>query len=115
MKFLLLIGGSHAEWDKLTPSDWAESEGAHAVLIDELRASGEFLECNELDVSTDGARVVRTANGLVSATRGPLHDDGDFASGFYLIDCVDIERACQIAGRLHESRFAPIEVRQVGQ
>jgi len=50
----------------------------------------------------------------MAATPGPLHDDRDFASG-YLLNCVDIERASEIAGQLHESRFAPIEVRQVGE
>jgi hypothetical protein len=114
MKFMLLIGGSLSEWDKLTPADWTASERAHAALIDELRASGEFLESNELDVSDAGARIVRTINGVVSAVIGPLHGAGDFASGYYLIDCVNIDRACEIAGKLRECRFAPIEVRQVG-
>ncbi|NEM89932.1 hypothetical protein [Galbitalea soli] len=58
--------------------------------------------------------MVRSTDGQLAITAGPLYDSADFASGYYLLDCVDIDRACEIAGRLHESRFAPIEVRQVG-
>jgi hypothetical protein len=114
MKFMLLIGGSHAAWDQVSPEAWAESEAAHGTLIDELRASGEFLECDELNVTESGARVVRRPGDSVASTPGPLSDNGNFASGYYLVNCRDIARAEEIAGRLHESRFAPIEVRQVG-
>jgi hypothetical protein len=73
------------------------------------------VECNELASTPEGSRIVRNLDGAMSTTAGPLHDDSDFASGYYLLNCVDIDRACEIAARLHESRFAPIEVRQVGE
>jgi hypothetical protein len=114
MKYLLLIGGSHAAWDPLTKSDWDESEAVHGALIAELKASGEFIECDELNVTDAGARVVRRQGDSVTSTVGPLSDDGNFASGYYLVQCANIERAVEIAGRLRESTFAPIEVRQVG-
>jgi hypothetical protein len=72
------------------------------------------LECNEINVTPQGARVVRIVNGASCATDGPLNDSGNFASGYYMIDCADIDRACAIASQLYEGRFAPIEVRQVG-
>jgi hypothetical protein len=114
MKFLLLIGGNRAAWDAMSPEDWAESEGVHGALIAALKQSGEFIECNELAVTPAGARIVRTAAGSTEWTDGPLHDADDFASGYYLIECADIDRATEIAGELYESRFSPIEVRQVG-
>jgi hypothetical protein len=115
MKFMLLIGGNRAEWAKLSPEDWSASVEQHGRLIADLKGTGEFLECNELASTPEGARIVRQVDGRVSNTEGPLHDDTDFASGFYLLNCVDIARASEIAARLHESRFAPIEVRQVGE
>jgi hypothetical protein len=115
MKFMLLIGGSRDAWATVSPEQWSESVEAHGRLIAELKQSGEFLECNELASTPEGSRIVRRENGVVVTTPGPLHDDSDFASGFYLIDCVDIDRASEIAAQLHESRFAPIEVRQVGE
>jgi hypothetical protein len=114
MKFLLLIGGSHEAWGKLGPDDWSDNEQAHGALISRLKETGEFIECDELNVTPAGARVVRTANGVTSTSDGPLHGGDDFASGYYLLDCADIERASAIAAQLYESRFAPIEVRQIG-
>jgi hypothetical protein len=115
MKFMLLIGGNRAEWAKLSDDEWSASVEQHGRLIAELKLSGEFLECNELASTQEGSRVIRQVEGLVSAAAGPLHDDSDFASGYYLLNCVDIERASDVAAQLHESRFAPIEVRQVGE
>ena len=114
MKFMLLIGGSHAAWNLITPEAWAASETAHGAIIAELKTSGEFIECDELTVSDEGARVVRRTDHSVVSTPGPLADNGNFVSGYYLVSCRDIERAEEIAARLHESRFAPIEVRRVG-
>ena len=114
MKFLLLIGGSREAWARLSPSDWSDSQAAHGALIAGLRQTGEFMQCNELSVAPQGARVVRIANGAASAIDGPLNESGNFASGYYMIDCVDIDRACAIASQLYEGRFAPIEVRQIG-
>lgn len=115
MKFMLLIGGNRSAWAKLSPEDWSASVEAHGRLIAELKQSGEFVECNELASTPEGSRIVRQADGQASTTSGPLHDDGDFASGYYLLNCADIERASAVAAQLHESRFAPIEVRQVGE
>ena len=115
MKFMLLIGGNREAWEQLTPDDWAQSVRVHETLIAELRQTGEFRECEELNVTAGGSRIIKSSNGVVTSDKGPLHDDGNFASGYYLIDCLDIERASDIAGRLYESRFAPIEVRRLGQ
>lgn len=113
-KFLLLIGGNRDAWAALTPDDWSDNEGAHRALIAQLKQTGEFIECDELNVDPAGARIIRTADGVTSSADGPLHDGDDFASGYYLLDCSHIERASEIAAQLYESRFAPIEVRQVG-
>ena len=115
MKYMLLIGGNRDAWATLSDDDWAASVEQHGRLIAELKQSGEFLECNELASTPEAARIVRQVDGAASTTPGPLHDDGDFASGYYLLNCADIDRACVVAARLHESRFAPIEVRQVGE
>lgn len=115
MKFMLLIGGNRGAWATLSPEDWAASVEQHGRLIAELKQSGEFIECNELASTPEGSRIVRQGDGQVSVVPGPLHDDRDFASGYYLLNCVDIDRASAVASQLHESRFAPIEVRQVGE
>lgn len=34
-------------------------------------------------------------------------------AGHYLVDCVDMERAVEIAGKLGESTLWPIEIRRI--
>jgi hypothetical protein len=114
MKFMLLIGGNRSAWSRLSEADWSASKKVHADLIAELKRSGEFIECDELDATSAGARVVRSEDGVATPVEGPLHEGGDFASGYYLLECRDIDRASEVAGQLYESRFAAIEVRQVG-
>lgn len=115
MKFMLLIGGNHEAWNGLSDSMWAESEDTHRRLIADLTTSGEFIECDELRWEPASARVVRSVDGNLHSTPGTHSEDGNFASGYYLVQCRDIERATEIAGQLYESRFVPIEVRQVGR
>ena len=70
MKFMLLIGGSHSAWDHVSSADWDDSVKVHTDLIAELKASGEFLECNELNVTPAGARIIRTTGGVVASGCG---------------------------------------------
>ena len=114
MKFMLLIGGSHAAWNAMSESMWKDSEATHARIIAELQQSGEFIACEELRTKTGGARDIRAETGTVKITDGPLDPAGNFASGYYLVEVADLDRATEITAQLYETRFAPIEVREVG-
>lgn len=111
MKFMLLIHGN-AEGDKAIDNE-ARSDflAGHHWAQDELRTTGEFLDSNEL--SQDDAKTVRTS------AQGPLVVDGPFTegrevnAGYYIVDCENIERAVEIAGRFAEARYTPIEVRRL--
>ena len=37
----------------------------------------------------------------------------EIVAGFYIVDCVDRDRAVEIAGKLGEARLWPIEVRRI--
>ena len=110
-KYMLAIYGSTQVWDAMDKAAWDRLGAAHGTLIGELRATGEFLETNELDV--ESAKIVRTANGETLVTDGPFVESREILGGYYLIDVVDEARAIQIAAQLVEAEFAPIEVRRV--
>ncbi|MDQ1556144.1 MAG: hypothetical protein QOI02_1146, partial [Actinomycetota bacterium] len=76
-----------------------------------LVASGEFIDSNQLSVSS--AQVVRVSGGVPAVTDGPFTEIKEILAGYYLVECASRERAAQIAGQFVEARFAPIEVRQV--
>jgi hypothetical protein len=111
VRFMLTIYNNDAALRAIEGPDREEFERAHRAVQEELRASGEFVDSHELaDVD---ARVVRSRAGRPIATDGPLMRTEDWAGGYYIVDCVDIDRAAEIAGRFVEARYAPIEVRRV--
>lgn len=115
MKHMLLLYGNQEAWDALGAGDGAgmtQLDRTHRGIIEELTATGELLETNELSVVD--ARVVRTTNGVPSVTDGPFVETKEIVGGFYLLDTVDLERAVSIAGRFAEAEFSVVEVRRVG-
>ncbi len=95
---------------------WADGEKAtldatHEALIGDLMASGELVDTNELDV-TDVA-VVGHHDGTPVAMRGPFTEGTEWIGGYYIVDVADKERAVEIAGRLAENKYSPIEIRRI--
>jgi hypothetical protein len=95
---------------------WADGEkatldGAHSAVIGELSASGELVDTNELDV--EDVTVIGHHNGDPVTTRGPFTEGTEWIGGYYIVDVVDRQRAVDIAGRLAENRFSPIEIRRI--
>lgn len=94
---------------------WAEDasmfEEAHGALLADLEASGELVDSNELD--EDDAAVVGTYHGEPIATRGPFTEGTEIIGGYYIVDVDGRERAVEIARRLAETRFSPVEIRRM--
>jgi hypothetical protein len=111
MKYMLLIYGNKVAWDSLPPNVIDEIGRTHRTLQDKLRASGELLDHKEL--ALDNSKVVRTERGIPVIVDGPFVGDKEILGGYYLVDCVSLARATEIAGRFLEAEFAPIEVRRL--
>lgn len=111
MKYLLTIYGNDTVWDELTPDDIRRRDEGHAALIDELVGTGEWIATSRLGLAAGEARVVRTDTGAPLVTDGPFTEGREIAGGLYLVECADIARASEIAARLTEAEYAPIDVR----
>jgi hypothetical protein len=107
---MLLIYGTRDGWSAMTQESFGELMAAHGRLQAELRASGEFVATSELPL--ENAKVVRRSGAVVDVAAGPLNPEGDIVAGYYLVECVSIERATEIASALAEAEFGLIEVRQ---
>ena len=112
MKFMLTIYVTDEGMTTIENELNDEWSAAHASVAEQLRASGEFVDTSELSVTR--AKTVRRAPDGLIVTDGPFAETKEFVGGYYLVDCVDIERAVEIAGRFVEARFAPVEVRALG-
>ena len=108
MRYMLLIYGSPEAWEAL---DQDSLTAAHRALQDELRASGELIGAEELSI--DDAKIVRTRGGRPVVTDGPFVEIKEIVAGYYIVECSGADRATEIAGRLAEAEFAPVEVRRI--
>src|SRR6478752_1390527 len=110
MKHLLLIPNNVDTWNALTAPEIGAIMQAHTSLQEELRASGEFVEAHELG---EEAKFVRNNGGTCTVTDGPFMETKEIVAGYYIVDCVDLARAVEIAGKLGEATLWPIEVRRI--
>ncbi|MBO1756838.1 YciI family protein [Allobranchiibius sp. CTAmp26] len=108
MRYMILIYGSPGAWKALDPD---ALNAAHVALQDELRSSRELIDTRELSV--DDAKIVRTEGGRPVVTDGPFVEIKEIAAGYYIVECSGMDRATEIAGKLVEAQFAPIEVRRI--
>jgi hypothetical protein len=108
MKYMLLIYGNTDTWDALHEEGIDQVLDQHRKLSEELKAKGEYVD--GLGLTTRDARVVRVDEGVPAVTDGPFTEAKEVLAGYYLVDC-SLERATEIAARLPEARFSPIEIR----
>lgn len=55
----------------------------------------------------------RTVGGVSEVTDGPFVEIKEIVAGYYIVECEDIDRATQIAGKLAEAEYGLVEVRQM--
>jgi hypothetical protein len=82
----------------------------HRVLTEETKAAGEFIASQAL--TTQNARIVQVHDGVATVTDGPFTESKEVLAGYYLLEC-SLERATEVAGRLPEAPYSPIEIREV--
>jgi hypothetical protein len=111
VKYLLMIYGNKQTWDGWSEDDYQAVIRTHLELQAELTASGELVGSEGL--TTVDARTVRVSGGGPVVTDGPFTEVKEVLAGYYVVDCASLERAVEIAGRLPEARFDPIEVRRI--
>lgn len=86
-------------------------DATHSAVWDELTASKELVDANELD--TQNVTVIGHHHGQPVATRGPFTEGTEYVGGYYIVDVDSHERAVEIAGRFLEVEHSPIEVRRL--
>jgi hypothetical protein len=108
MKYMLLIYGNTETWDALGADGMDAVYDAHRQVFEEMKANGEYVASDGL--TTANARVVQVKDGVAAVTDGPFTEAKEVLAGYYLVDCT-LERATELAAKLPEARFSPIEVR----
>ncbi len=115
MKYLILIHSnpqSRAVWESFGSEEQQAGYELYGGISAELEASGELIVAEALADPSTGKRVTNV-NGAVSTMDGPYAEVKELVNGFYLVDCVDLDRAVEIAAGFPEAAFGLIEIRPV--
>jgi hypothetical protein len=110
MKYMLLIYGNDQTWATLKADGLDGVMDRHRVLTEETKAAGEFIASQAL--TTQHARIVQVHDGVPTVTDGPFTESKEVLAGYYLLEC-SLERATEVAARLPEAPYSPIEIREV--
>src|ERR1700735_4116109 len=102
MKFLISMHVNAAVLDALTDEEKTALGGGHGAFIEALKASGELITTQAL-ADPSQAAVVSVRNGQPAVTDGPLLESKEYLGGFYLIDCVNKERAIELAAQIPDA------------
>ncbi|HEY0497530.1 MAG TPA: YciI family protein [Kutzneria sp.] len=123
MKYLVLIYSNPTSWAHPTfahsdyyraasPAERAEMDTQFADLMREMSESGELVSGTPLDEPST-TRVVTVRDGETMTTDGPFVESKEQMAGYFVLDCVDIDRATELAARFPDARFGRIEVRPI--
>ena len=83
-----------------------------ADLMREMSASGELVSGTPLAAPAT-TRVVTVRDGATVTTDGPFAESKEQMAGYFVLDCVDIDRATELAARFPDARFGRVEVRPI--
>jgi hypothetical protein len=87
--------------------------GEYGVFTEDIRSNGQFVSGAPLQ-ATDTATTVRVPNGGEPVlSDGPFAETKEWLSGYYLLNCPDLDTATAQAARIPAARHGAIEVRPV--
>ena len=112
MKYLLSIYLNPSIMDALTEAERDEIMEGAGRFVEYLASTGELVTTHAL-AEPDQSAVVRVRGGVPAVTDGPYLEAKEFLAGYYVVDCESVERACEIAAMMPESKapFNGVEVR----
>lgn len=122
MKYILMMGGTKADWDGYTK--WSKEDLQRNTAF--MRAFSKELKDSGVFVATEGlgwpgqAKIVRAGKDGEPITDGVFPESKEFLAGYWIIDVESTEQAYKIAARASAAPgpgglrgSMPIEVRQV--
>jgi hypothetical protein len=112
MKFIALVYGDEAGWEKRSGDERSELLGRYMSLSDEMRAADVYVDANQLTPTRDATSVrFRDAETLV--VDGPYAEVKEALGGYYLLECDSLDDALDWAARIPAAEDGAVEVRPV--
>ena len=115
MKFMIMIYSNpefRQLWDTLSESQQLQFGRDHLKARADIAEAGDLVAAEGLAAPAT-ARTVSTRGGLLSVTDGPYSEIKEQVVGFYLVDCINLDRAIAYAARMPDAAYGAVEVRPV--
>lgn len=114
MRYLLLINSDREYLASATPAEFEALMPEYLAFSAMVQESGEFVDGSPLQDSQTATTVrVRGDESLV--TDGPFAETKEILGGYYLLDCKDLDRAIELAGRIPAVRNGSVEIRPLAE
>ncbi|MEA3216670.1 MAG: hypothetical protein QOJ19_2826 [Acidimicrobiia bacterium] len=110
MRYMLLIYSNPENWEALPPEDQQKLTNDYFAFSQSIAETGEMIAGDPLQ-GVDTATTVRVRNGKGVTTDGPFVETREHLGGYYLVDCLNLDRAIELAARIPDAALGAIEVR----
>ena len=110
MKYLCLIYNDENAWERMPAETRGEFMGEFRSFTDDIKKSGHYKGGDALQPTTT-ATTVRVRNGAISTTDGPYAETKEALTGFYLLECADLDEAVALAAKIPGAWDGAVEVR----
>ena len=112
MRYALLIYASEQDWASQTEEQAQAVNQEYMAFTKDIIDRG-LMKGGEALQPTATATTVRVRDGETLTTDGPFAETKDQLGGFYLVDCMDLDEAIEVAARIPDVRRGSIEVRPI--
>jgi hypothetical protein len=113
MKYILLIYGDEARWDKMSAEEKQTVYEGHNAYGEALVNAGVMRGGYELKpIST--ATTLRFDNGKATTLDGPFAETKEQLGGYYVIEVDNLEQALEWAAKMPGMSSGAVEVRPLG-
>ena len=112
MQYLLLIYTNENQFEALPDSEKKKITGEYMELASSMRAKGQYVGGNRLDLSST-ATTVRVRDGKKLVTDGPFAETKEQLGGYFLVEASDLDEAIRLAEKIPAARWASVEVRPI--
>ncbi|MDQ1359781.1 MAG: hypothetical protein QOJ44_158 [Acidimicrobiaceae bacterium] len=110
MQYMLIIHNDSELHPQPGGPGWDELMAEYAAFGEQL---GEYTGAPLNDPST--ATTIRVRDGKTLTVDGPFAETKEWMSGYYIIDCAELDQALKAAAMVPSAKYGSVEVRPVAE
>ena len=111
MQYLLMLRFPPGQGPQEGTPEFDEEMRRWGEIKDELKRAGAYVGASGLHL--DATTTVRSRGGELTVTDGPYAETKEALTGYYVLECADLEEAVKIASMIPAAWDGAVEVRPV--